>query len=380
MNGVWVIALKLLVRERAKYLILVCVVAFAALLIVQQLSIGSGLIYLSTANIRNFNAPIWVVDRQVEEANATVPLRTIEVQRVRSVEGVAWAYPVFIGPVNSRLANGRLEAVSLIGLDATSLVGRPATMLAGRIEDLRLPNAVVISGDAQRAFAKRGVRLTVGDTFEINDQRARIVGICDAAQSLSGAPPVFTTFDRALTYAPRQRNQLSAVLVAPQSAADTATVVHRLNQLRGLRAVTGEDFFWQTIRYNVENTAIPISFGIVVALGIVVGVTVAGQTFYLFINDNLPYLAAFKAMGASRATLAGMVLVQTLAVGFLGFGLGMGLAAAFGFFALSTSGIPFVLPIAVVLFAAVVTLGICGVAAATALWRIGRIEPAAVFK
>jgi putative ABC transport system permease protein len=374
------IALKLLVRERAKYLILVCVVAFAALLIVQQLSVGSGLIYLSTANILNLNAPIWVVDRQVEEVNAPVPLRSIEVQRVRSVAGVAWAYPVFLGPVSVRLPGGRAEGVSLVGIDATSLVGRPEKMLAGRIEDLRLPDAVVISRDAQRTFAQRGAQLTVGDAFEINDRRARIVGVCEATQSLTGQPIVFTSFDRALGYAPRQRNQLSAVLVAPATGTMTADVVRRLSALRGLRAVSREDFFWQTIRYNVENTAIPVSFGIVVALGIAVGVIVAGQTFYLFIGDNLPALAAFKVMGASNATLVAMVFVQTLAVGFLGFGFGMGCAAAFGAFALATPGIPFVLPLPVIGVAGGATLLICGVSAALALWRIAGIEPASVFK
>ncbi|NBU30409.1 MAG: FtsX-like permease family protein, partial [Actinobacteria bacterium] len=75
-----------------------------------------------------------------------------------------------------------------------------------------------------------------------------------------------------------------------------------------------------------RNTGIPISFGTVVILGVIVGIAIAGQTFYLFVHDNLRFLAAFKAMGAPNSTLAGMVLLQAFSVGFIGYGIGVGLA------------------------------------------------------
>jgi putative ABC transport system permease protein len=67
-----------------------------------------------------------------------------------------------------------------------------------------------------------------------------------------------------------------------------------------LTATTAEDFFRNTIIWYAKNTGIPISFGTVVLLGVVVGVAIAGQTFYLFIHENLRFLATLKAMGARR--------------------------------------------------------------------------------
>jgi putative ABC transport system permease protein len=117
-----------------------------------------------------------------------------------------------------------------------------------------------------------------------------------------------------------------------------------------------------------------------VVLGVVVGIAVAGQTFYLFVNDNLRYLAALKAMGATNGRLALMVASQAANVGFLGFGLGAGVAALFGFGALKDPDFPFILPWLVIAFAAAITVFICLVSGAIALRRIVTIEPATVFK
>ena len=61
-----------------------------------------------------------------------------------------------------------------------------------------------------------------------------------------------------------------------------------------------------------------------VVAGVVIGVLVCGQMLYNFTLDNLRHYGAIKAMGASNRRLVGMVLVQALTVGALGYGLGLG--------------------------------------------------------
>ena len=56
---------------------------------------------------------------------------------------------------------------------------------------------------------------------------------------------------------------------------------------------------------------------------------VAGQTFYLFTLENLKQFGALKAMGVSNGRIVGMILLQALVVGGVGYGVGIGLAAAF---------------------------------------------------
>ena len=77
----------------------------------------------------------------------------------------------------------------------------------------------------------------------------------------------------------------------------------------------------------MQRTGIPVNFGITVLLGFIIGAAIAGQTFYLFTIDNLKQFGALKAMGVSNGGIVGMVLVQGLVVGVLGYAIGFGLAA-----------------------------------------------------
>lgn len=374
------LALKMLFGDRAKYAMLVCGLSFCALLMSQQTSVFCGLLLWTTATVRNIRVPIWVADAKVEQVNEVVTMREVEVQRVRSVPGVDWAVPLFWSILQARLPDGTFQGVQLTGLDSASLVGRPAKMLEGRIEDLQLPNAVIVDQVAIEKFAKRGIRLHVGTVFEINDKEARVVGVCETERSFLGQPYVFTTYSRALQYAPLQRKLLSFILVQPKTGTPVSELVHRISSLGGLRAFSSDQFAWDTLTWYVRNTGIPISFGTVVILGIVVGIAIAGQTFYLFVHENMRYLAALKAMGAGFGVLAKMVVLQAFTVGFIGYGLGVGLAALFGNAVLRKGQPPFYMPWQILAFTGVVIILICLFSALVGLIKIARTEAAMVFK
>lgn len=374
------IALKMLFRDRAKYAMLVSGLAFCSLLMCQQSSVFCGLMMWTTATVRNIGAPVWVVDAKVEQANEVIPMRQIEVERVRSVPGVAWAVPLYIGIEQARLADGSFQNVQLTGLDTGTLMGRPMDMRTGNIEDLRLPNAVVVDQVAVEKFRRKGIDLKLGTTFEINDKEARVVGICHVSRSFLGQPYIYTTFDRAIEYAKPSRKQLSYVLAGPIDGVSNTELATRISQLPGIRAIAKDDLFWMTVFWYIKNTGIPISFGTVVLLGIVVGIAIAGQTFYLFVYDNLRFLAALKAMGATMRVLAGMVLLQAFSVGFIGYGIGVGLVSWFGNAVLAKGQPPFFMPWQVPAFVASVIAFICIFSATIGLIKIARLEPAVVFR
>lgn len=374
------IALKMLFRDRAKYAMLVCGLAFCSLLMCQQASVFCGIMMWTTSTVRNIGAPVWVVDAKVEQANEVIPMRQIEVERVRSVPGVAWAVPLYIGIEQARLGDGSFQNVQLTGLDTGTLTGRPMDMRAGRIEDLRLPNAVVVDQVAVEKFKRKGVDLKLGTTFEINDKEARVVGICHVNRSFLGQPYIYTTFDRAMEYAKPQRKQLSYVLAGPKPDVTPDELAKRISLLPGLRAIPETQLFWMTVFWYIKNTGIPISFGTVVILGVIVGIAIAGQTFYLFIYDNLRYLAALKAMGARMRVLTAMVLLQAFSVGFIGYGIGLGLASWFGNAVLAKEQPPFFMPWQVPAFVAAVVVFICSLSAMIGLIKIARLETAVVFR
>ena len=72
---------------------------------------------------------------------------------------------------------------------------------------------------------------------------------------------------------------------------------------------------WDCIRYYLKNTGIPINFGITIAVALIVGTVVAGQTFYLFTVENLKQFGALKAIGVTNWRLIGMILLQAVSRG-----------------------------------------------------------------
>jgi putative ABC transport system permease protein len=98
---------------------------------------------------------------------------------------------------------------------------------------------------------------------------------------------------------------------------------------RRLVALTGDQFYWKTIRYFLGSTGIPINFAITIILGFIVGVAIAGQTFYLFTLENLKQFGCLKAMGLTNRRILGMILLQAFVAGVIGYGIGLGLAATY---------------------------------------------------
>lgn len=385
------LALKMLFGDTAKYLMLLAGLFFATFLIVQQASVFCGLMLWTTSTLKNVGAPIYVVEERVEQVNETNPMRDTDVSRVRSVSAVKWAMPLYSGIQRVRLENGSFKTVQLVGIDAASLAGAPARIVEGNLEDLRLPNTVIIDELATERLSPdpkdKTKRIKIGDRFEINDVEARVVGICKAMRSFTGGPYIWTTYERALQYTPPQRKMLTAVIAAPVDGMTVDEAAKQIEKNTGLRAYVNRDFGENTKDFNtatvwwyVKNTGIPISFGTTVVIGFIVGIAISCQTFYAFVLDNLKHLGALKAMGMSNFRLSIMLIVQAITVGTIGFGLGLGATAFFAFGALKNGQPPFFMPWQIPVFAFGVIQLICMLAALMGIIRLSLYEPAMVFR
>ncbi|HTI70621.1 MAG TPA: ABC transporter permease [Candidatus Limnocylindria bacterium] len=378
------LALRMLMGDRAKYIMLVGGLTFSALLMTQQNAVFQGLLSWTTSHMRNMRSKIWVVEGHVDQVNETKALRDTDVNRVRSATGVEYAEPLFQGIVKGRAADGSDKQIQLIGLDAGTLMGRPPVMLEGGDEGLaklRIANNVVIDDLAAVRLAVGGkTHLTIGDTFEINDREARVVGVCKTERHFFGYPYVFCSYDQALQYAPRQRKMLSMILAEPSPGLSAELVASNIMSETGLRAYTVPQFEKSTFAWIWKNTGIPASFMTTIALGFFVGVAVAGQTFYSFVLENLRNLGALKAMGASNGLLASMLLLQAFTVGLIGYGIGLGLTAIFGFVVMPIGQPPFLLTPESMVRTLISILVICTLAALFGIRRVAKLEPAVVFR
>lgn len=376
------IALRMLFNDRSKYLLLLFSLTFSTLLMVQQSAIFLGLMRFGTAMLRNSRAPIWVVDPKVEQVNESKPLRGTELYLVRSVDGVEWAMPIMFSIIQARLPSGRFKQVQLIGLDSSTLAGLPVNITAGNPADLFQDKAVVIDQEAITKFTEEDSPrpFGMGDTFEINDHELRVVALCRADPSFFGYPYVYTTYDRARDIIPPQRNYLSYIIVQPKPGIDPDVIARRIEMATGLNAYTEDEFSKDTIIWFFKNTGIPIAFGTTVILGFLVGIAVAGQTFYTFIIENTPNFGALKAMGVTNFKLLTMMIVQAIVVGIMGYGFGLGLSGLFGLTLCQNGHPPFYLSSYLLLGSFICIMTICIFSVTLGMRRIASIEPAQVFR
>jgi putative ABC transport system permease protein len=326
------IALKMLTGDRSKYFGLVFGVSFATLLMAQQLSIFVGIMKRTGSQILDVrDADIWVMDNKVRYIDEVPGMPDTEVLRVRGVPGVEWAVKFYKGQVRARLADGNFRSVILFGLDDANLVGAPQEMIAGQVGDLRRPDAVIVDKAGYEYLWPDDPKgeYQLGKLFEMNDRRCVLVGVCKASAPFTTLPVVFTRFSQTTFYVPRERDTMSFVLVKAQAGLDPHELCQRIEQQTGRMALTQDEFFWKTIFYFLSSTGIPVNFGITIFLGFFVGVAVAGQTFYLFTIENLKHFGSLKAMGLSNARIVGMILLQGLVVGAIGYAVGVGLTAVY---------------------------------------------------
>lgn len=388
------VALKMLVGDRAKYLGIVFGVTLATLLVVHQVTIFTGLMARTWSVVRDLRdssgVDLVVADPATEFLNDAKPMSETALDRVRSVAGVEWAAPMSLQPVRARLAASsgsageRFRTCIVVGLDDATLIGGPARFAEGGLADLRGPDAVIVDRlDGTKLLAitqadgsRRAPR--VGDVLEINDRRAVVAAISDNTRPFLSQPIVYTTYSNARRWAPPERRGLSYVLVkAKPGRADEVRAA--IAASTGLAVYSADDFGFKTVGYFLRNTGIPVNFGITIILGCIVGVAISGQTFYLFVLDNLKALAALKAMGASNLALLRMTALQAGVVGVVGYGLGV-LGALALILPFKGTELEFDLYWQILALAGAAISAIVLLVSAVALRRVMTLEPALVFK
>lgn len=381
------VALRMLFGDRTKYLAILLGVTLTSLVITQQGAIFIGLMSRTFALITDMGDPdIWVMDPKVAYVDDTKPMQDTELYRVRGVEGVAWAAPLFKGTTRARMADGTFQNCVLIGIDDATLTGGPPSMVSGKLQNLLQADSILVdSYGATTKFAHTRddgttAPLAVGDTIELNDKRGVAVGISNNRRTFQSQPTVYTTYSRARNYAPRERKTLHFVLVKASPGVDHAELCDRISRVTGLAAYQRDEFKWKTVSYFIENTGIPINFGIAVGLGFVIGVLITGFMFYSFTIDNLRYFGTLKAMGASDNRLLSMVILQALVVAVFGFGIGVGLATLFGTFASRNTTLAFSLPWQLVFVSGAAVMLISVISAMVSMRQVLKLEPAVVFK
>jgi putative ABC transport system permease protein len=297
------IAFKILLHDTAKYLALVMGIAFATLLISQQSAIFHSVMESSTRDIIEANeADIWVMKPSVETVDQPDQMTELTVNRVRSTSGVEWAVPYYQAIAQLRTWDGRTKSVTLIGVDDSSLVAAPHTVLIGSLDDLRRPDAIILDAAGFAAIFP-DVPPRTGDIVEIGQRRAEIVGISHTGPSWTGLPRVHARRSLAVEYARETLNPVTYVLARAAPGRSPEEVAKEIAMATGLQAHSRAGFKAKSQEWVLNFSGVAENFGITILMGVIIGVAIVGQTFYMFSVENLRQFAALKAIGVSNARI-----------------------------------------------------------------------------
>ncbi|MBA3816391.1 MAG: ABC transporter permease [Parachlamydiaceae bacterium] len=375
-----ILALKMLIGNRAALIGVIFGIFLATLLISQQSAIFLGLMNRSYRIVSDTpQANIWVIDpaTQSDEKIRTIPKDRVNI--VRSVPGVEWAEPFNLMQLPLSTSTGIYDIGVIYGIDDASLIGGPIKMLAGKLRDLHREGGIIIDTfSANNALAEKlpdGTLkpIKIGDEIEINHRRTVVVGISKPSRGFYPQPIIYVANSLYMKLNPAAKKHMGFILVKTNPDADVNAVIKKINLQNGLLALTKDQMTSRIKKFFLE-TGILINFALSVILAFIVGLSIAGQTFYMMTEHNLIYYALIKALGGSKTMILKMIALQVFVVGSIGFCLGIICTLLWGF-AIKDTTLAFYFPWQLFLFTGLIVMSICLFTAGLSIRKIFAIDP-----
>lgn len=374
------LAIKMLIGNRAACIGSIFGVFLATLLISQQSAIFLGLVARSYRMVTDIPGPnIWVVDPSTESDEKVRGMPESYLNIVRSMPNIDWASPISVVYSPLVTPSGNFDIAHLYIIDDSTLIGAPSEIIQGNVFDLRREGAVIVDvHSANNGLSKtlpngKKTSLAVGDSFEINNRRAVVVGICKITQGFYPQPIIFTTYNNARNFASFTKNSIGFIAVKSKKGANVDDILANINSYSTLNGLTTEKLKWR-MEKSFLKTGILINFGLTVGLGIIIGFSIAGQIFYIMTLHNLTYYALIKALGGNQNLITKMIIVQTIIVSIIGFLLGTGVTLIWGEMIEGTT-LAFLFPLQLLLFTGFIVTIIGLFMASLSLHKVFHTDP-----
>lgn len=260
----------------------------------------------------------------------------------------------------SRIPGGTREAIARIaGIEATGSITYQTVEAEHRGAKLRLyvigyeptrpggPPSIVAGRGIARAHyeivADRSTGLEIDDRITLGRRAFTIVGLTAHQVNSGGDPAVYMTladaqvlqFDltppaqrvqAARGSAGASRDTVNAVIARLRPGASAEAVSETVRRWKHLAAITQQQQEDLLTRSVVDRARRQI--GLFTTLLLLVSGVVIALIIYTMTMEKLKPIATLKLIGAPDRTIVGMVVQQALALGFIGFTIGVGLILA----------------------------------------------------
>ena len=369
------LAYRNLFHDRLSLVVTLTGIVFSVVLVAVQCGLYIGSERMIAAMLDQSKGDLWVVPLGTKSFDDPSLLIGHEKYSVLSTKGVAGSEELVVGFANWRKPKGGTTAVLLVGSDHKNGTLKPWNLSAGSLGDLDAPFTVAAD---DTYFNDLGVK-KLGETTEINGVRVRIAAVTHGIRSFTTLPYVFTSLNQARMLLDASGNQASYTLVTVAPGANIEKVRQELiERLQDREILTQQEFRNRSVDYWLFQTGAGSALIAGAALGMIVGVVIVAQTLYSSTKDHLNEFATLRALGASAGYIHKVILIQAMLSAVVGYSIGMVLSMLVIWASKDTTLYIVMTPgLALLLF--VLTIGMCALAAVSAIFKVTRIDPAGVF-
>ena len=372
------LAYRNLFHDRVSLIVTLVGIVFSVVLVAVQCGLYIGSERMIAAMPDHTKADLWIVPLGTRSFDDPAFLLGRERQAALSTRDVAGVEDLVVGLAAWRKPTGGATAVLVVGSDYHSDGLLPWNLVEGTPQSITAPLGV---GVDRSYFGELGISgpTGTGASAEINGQKVVVHAVTDAIRSFTTMPYVFTTAARARQLLDAAPEQASNVLVRVAAGADVAKVRRNLAQrLVNAEVLTQAEFRARGVDYWLFQTGAGGALIAGALLGLIVGIVIVTQTLYASTKDHLNEFATLRALGASAGYIHQVILLQALMSGVMGYVIGITLALSI-VWAAKGSTLPLVMTPTLAAMLLALTLGMCVLAALSAIMKVTRIDPAGVF-
>ena len=373
--AMWTLARKILLHDKVKFTVAAAGVSISVLLVLVQIGLYLGFMGNASNLIDHAHADIWITGKGTDSFDFATPIDDRFVYRVAEVPGVARVEKLILSFGQFKLPSGGTQGVQIVGIEHDARLIGPWNVVSGDVRHMNDVDGIVVD---QTEFDKLHID-AVGVRREITGVRAHVVGLTKGIRNFTHSPYVFTNLASARAYTRMNADQITYILVKAAPGVNLETLRDRLRQLPNLDAYTSREFSQRTRKYWSSRTGVGTGFFTTAIIGIIVGLVIVGQILYNGTLEHIHEYGTMKAMGAANGTIVRVIMYQALISAVVGFVVGGALSFLAGR-ALQAAHLTVNLTPTLLVGTAVLTAGMCMLAATLSILKVLKLDPAMVFK
>lgn len=336
------LAVKEVIRNRGRFLLVAMVIALITLLVLFIAALGEGLSNANRQYVANLDAQLIVFLEKSDYSITASYLESNTVKSVRRVDGVADAGPIYTS--NSEIVSlPEPLKISMLGVEAER-PGMPPLLEGRYFRGGEAREAVMDMSVAERSGLKIGDEIKLRSTQGTEDQfyTLKIVGLVDE-QAYFFQPTIFVPAATWELVRPQSASELNSdtpypniIAVKLTDPAQTEEIRLRLqNEVANIEVADIETTISNIPGYTAQQGTVQTQ-GFFTLL---IGILVIGGFFQIQILQKVPQIGVLKAIGSSNFVVGFSAVIQIIIVTAIGVGIGAAMTYLFSL------GLPSAIPL-----------------------------------